>query len=88
MNKCITEKDEIYFDLPGGGQHQFETMEDAVVREVLEETGYTVRIVSFIALAEEICDNIEFRKEAFDYSHRILHIFIDELTDETSVEVK
>jgi ADP-ribose pyrophosphatase YjhB (NUDIX family) len=29
VNRCITENNEVYFDLPGGGQNQFETMEDA-----------------------------------------------------------
>ena len=32
-----------FYALPGGGQHRFETLEDAVVRECLEETGCRVR---------------------------------------------
>ena len=32
----------IYYDLPGGGQNQYETLEEAVKRECLEESGYTV----------------------------------------------
>ncbi len=87
VNRCIAENDEIYFDLPGGGQNQFETMEDAVIREVLEETGYKVKIVRFIALAEEIYDNNELREKYFDYSHRILHIFLVELISEKAVEI-
>ena len=87
VNRCITENNEVYFDLPGGGQNQFETMEDAVIREVLEETGYKVKIVRFIALAEEIYDNNELREKYFDYSHRILHIFLVNLISEIADEI-
>ncbi|QHQ62971.1 NUDIX domain-containing protein [Anaerocolumna sedimenticola] len=87
VNRCITENNEVYFDLPGGGQNQFETMEDAVIREVLEETGYKVKIVRFIALAEEINDNDELREKYFDYSHRILHIFLVQLISEKAVDI-
>ena len=87
VNRCITENKEVYYDLPGGGQNQFETMEDAVIREVLEETGYKVKIVRFIALAEEIYDNNELREKYFDYSHRILHIFLVNLISEIADEI-
>lgn len=59
VNRCVTQKGEIYYDLPGGGQHMFETMEEAVIREVLEETGYQVKVIRFAALAEEINDYLE-----------------------------
>jgi 8-oxo-dGTP pyrophosphatase MutT (NUDIX family) len=87
VNRCITEDNVVYFDLPGGGQNQFETMEDAVIREVLEETGYKVKIVRFIALVEEIYENNELREKYFDYSHRILHIFLVELLSDIAGEV-
>ncbi len=85
-NRCMTGKNEVYYDLPGGGQNQFETMEDAAIREVLEETGYKIKIVKFLALAEEIYDNEERRAKYYDYSHRILHIFLAELLSEKCVE--
>jgi 8-oxo-dGTP pyrophosphatase MutT (NUDIX family) len=87
VNRCITENNEVYYDLPGGGQNQFETMEAAVIREVLEETGYKVKIVRFLALAEEIYDNNELREKYFDYSHRILHIYLVELISEKAIEI-
>lgn len=60
VNRCREEKTgEIYYDLPGGGQHPFETMEEAVVREVLEETGYAVETGRFAAVAEEIYEDEE-----------------------------
>ena len=70
---------EVYYDLPGGGQNQFETMEEAVIREVLEETGHHVEIVRFVALAEEIYLDKKLRNEYFDYTHRVLHIFLVKL---------
>lgn len=81
LNKCIRENGDIYYDLPGGGQNQFETIEEAVVRECMEETGFAVRPIRFAALAEEIYDDETLRKKYIDYSHRILHIFIVELVN-------
>ena len=81
VNQCINSKGNVYYDLPGGGQDQFETLEDAVIREVLEETGYTIAVGKYLALAEEICDNQELRATYYDYTHRLFHIFLAYLTD-------
>lgn len=86
VNRCVTAQNEEYYDLPGGGQNQYETMEEAVIREVYEETGYKVRIIRFLALAEEIYDNAELRAKYYDYSHRVLHIFLAELVSDTCSE--
>nr|WP_308742422.1 NUDIX domain-containing protein [uncultured Anaerocolumna sp.] len=83
LNKCIGKCNEIYYDLPGGGQNQFEEMEDAVKRECLEESGYRIEIIRFAALAEEIYDDSELRKQYYDYTHRIHHIFIAKLADKS-----
>ena len=74
VNRCVTQKGEACYDLPGGGQHLQETMEEAVVREVLEETGYQVRVVRFAALAVEINACLEGGKYS-EYAHRIISIF-------------
>lgn len=82
VNRCTDERNgATYYDLPGGGQHLFESMEDAVIREVAEETGYRIRILRFAAIAEEIWSDEALRKELPDYSHRIAHIFLAEMTD-------
>ncbi len=88
VNRCVNAQGKVYFDLPGGGQNQFETLEEALVREVLEETGYMIKTGPFVAVAEEICDNEELRRTYLDYTHRILHIFLAVLTDEQRREVQ
>jgi len=79
VTQCITEAGTVYYDLPGGAQNQYETMEEALVREVAEETGYQIKVTRFAGIAEEISDNPVIRERYPDYSHRILHIFHAEL---------
>lgn len=76
LNCHKTENGRVYYDLPGGGQHQYETMEEAVVREVLEETGYTVQVVRFQCIAEEIWKDPIMQVQYPEYTHRIMHIFL------------
>jgi len=87
LSKYISEKKGIYYELPGGGQIQFETMEEAVVRECMEETGYQVKVVRLAAIAEEIYDDIKLRNQYPDYVHRIHHIFIAEISGTKSYDV-
>jgi 8-oxo-dGTP diphosphatase len=68
-----------YYELPGGGQIQFEELEDAARREFMEETGYKIKIKRFAAIAEEIYTDEELRNKVPDYVHRIHHIFEAEL---------
>lgn len=79
LNRCRHEDGRIYYDLPGGGQEPLESMEEALIREVLEETGYSVRIKGFAGLAEEIFTDQELQKRYPDYCHRIIHLFRAEL---------
>lgn len=85
LNRCQTPYVGDFFTLPGGGQNQYETMEEAIVRECLEETGYTVIPETFIALYEEIYTCESLREKYPDYSHKILHIFKCSLTDELKI---
>jgi 8-oxo-dGTP diphosphatase len=84
LNRCVSDNGDIYYDLPGGGQNQYETMEEALVREVLEETGYDVTCSKLLAVAEEISDNPEWRNSYPDYADRIIHVFLAELISETA----
>lgn len=83
LNRCKTGSGEEYFDLPGGGQHVYEAMEEAVVREVLEETGLMVEPVRFAALCEEIFTDPDMRRRYPEYCHRTLHIFLARVTSHT-----
>lgn len=83
LNRCASRDGSAYYDLPGGGQHTYETLEQAVVREVLEETGYRVAVDRFVALSEEIYDDPDTRRRYPEYTHRIAHIFLAHLEDET-----
>lgn len=82
VNVCYDKYNGKYFSLPGGGQNPYETLQDAVIRECLEETGYNVFPVRFAALFEEICDHQEFREKYPDYAHKLYHIFVCNLEDE------
>jgi 8-oxo-dGTP pyrophosphatase MutT (NUDIX family) len=57
-------------------------MEEAVQRECLEETGYTVVPEAFAALYEEICTSESIREAFPDYAHKIFHIFRCRLADD------
>lgn len=76
LNSHLDSGGNLYYDLPGGGQQPYETMEEAVVREVLEETGLTVEPVRFAALCEEIFTSLDMRRRYPEYCHRCMHIFL------------
>lgn len=82
LNRCKGEDGDTYFDLPGGGQKQYESLEQTVIREVKEETGYEVSVERFVALAEEINVSEEYRKLYPEYTYRILHVFTAKLVGE------
>lgn len=73
--KYISESGFVHYELPGGGQNQFEEMEDAAKREFFEETGLRMKINRFAAIAEEIFEDEDLREHYPNYVHRIHHIF-------------
>ena len=85
LNKCYGEAFGDYFSLPGGGQHLHETLEEAIVRECLEETGYAVAPIRLAAVCETIL-NEESRKNNPEHSHhRVYHIFICNILDDEKI---
>ena len=83
LNRCRRGDGSVYYDLPGGGQHPYESMEEAVLREVREEAGIEIRILRFAALAEEIYTDEALRRKYPDYTHRVMHVFLAEPVNET-----
>lgn len=82
LNRCYDRMNGDYYSLPGGGQEKYETLEQAIRRECLEETGYPVEPERFAALFEEINENPAFRAEYPQYAHKMLHIFVCTLASE------
>lgn len=82
LNKCYDKHNGHYYSLPGGGQQQYEPIEQAIVRECLEETGYTVTPLRFAALYEEICLDEETRATYPQYAHKVYHIFVCSLSSQ------
>jgi 8-oxo-dGTP pyrophosphatase MutT (NUDIX family) len=64
-----------YYLLPGGGQNQYETLENAVRRECMEETGYAVSVGKMAVIHEEIYDDPSFRARYPDYAHKLHIVF-------------
>lgn len=82
LNKCFDKHNGEYYSLPGGGQHTSETLNDAIVRECFEETGYKVKVNNFVGIFEEICKDEELVRLYPDYAHKMYHIFLCELDNE------
>lgn len=78
-NSSSDEKIGDFYCLPGGGQHKYESLFEAVVRECKEETGYEVQPIKLIGLCEEICTDEKYRAKHPDYAHKVYHIFLCEL---------
>lgn len=75
LNKCCSRLGE-YYALPGGGQHPSETLEEAVKRELLEETGVTVKPIRLAAVYERIAAGRE-----DGANHKMYFIFYCERED-------
>ena len=85
LNKCYGDAFGDYFSLPGGGQHRHETLEEAVVRECLEETGYAVTPIRLAAVCETILNEESRRNNPEHAHHRVYHIFICEILDDEKI---
>ncbi|MDL2225897.1 NUDIX domain-containing protein [Eubacteriales bacterium OttesenSCG-928-M02] len=81
LNEYRMKNGALSYMLPGGGQRQHESMADALLRECLEETGYTIRMEGLVAVHEEISLDAHFRHIYPGYSHKIHHIFRCTLLD-------
>ena len=85
LNKCYGDAFGDYFSLPGGGQHQHETLEEAVVRACLEETGYTIAPIRLAAICETILTEESRSNDPEHSHHRVYHIFICEILGDEKI---
>lgn len=61
-----------YHKLPGGGVEEGEEMVEALNREIKEETGCEVDILSELGLVIEVRDQISFIQESFCYVSKVV----------------
>ncbi|MGI6174218.1 MAG: NUDIX domain-containing protein [Christensenellales bacterium] len=69
LNRCSSRLGQ-YYALPGGGQREGETLQEALVREVLEETGLRVRPERLCGVYEHIA-----ARRADGNDHKIYFVF-------------
>src|SRR5437016_1620467 len=67
-----------WYTLPGGGQEKFETLEEAVQSECMEETGYAIRVLALRFVREYISNHHGFAATEPDV-HQIELMFRCEL---------
>ena len=70
VNRCVSRFGE-YYALPGGGQHTGEMLTETVQRELLEETGYSVKPLRLSGIYERIS-----QEHGDQTSHKIYFIFL------------
>ena len=78
LNRCTSRFGE-YYALPGGGQNPGETLQEAVQRELLEETGYRVKPLRLSGIYESVADRTG--TEDGCLCHKIYFIFVCRLMD-------
>ena len=71
-NKLVDTDGTVFYTLPGGKQEPNELMLDALIREVKEETGYTVEPKSLLFIREGFKND----------SHRIEFMFVCDIKGE------
>lgn len=67
---CIEHTDEngVFYGLPGGGQHKYETLPQALVRECFEEAGVDVQVGDLLYVREYIG-----KRHDFSLAHAQVH---------------
>src|SRR5437016_6038810 len=68
----IDRSDGLGYTIPGGIVHYRETVEQCVLREAREETGYTVQLTGFVGVYSSLKRDPRFRAVALAYKGRIV----------------
>lgn len=70
----ISNEGNVYYILPGGGQETFESLHEALARECMEETGYTIKILDLMFVRDYIAKHHEFAKITPEF-HQVEFMF-------------
>lgn len=76
---------QVYYTLPGRGQEHGETIEEAVKRECLEETGAEIKVLNLCFVRDYISSSHEFAEQDPDF-HQLELIFRCEMISEIQPE--
>ena len=74
------------YSLPGGGAHSGETAEDALRREIVEETGYAPVILRDIGIAAQLTYSEDERLNYRKVGHFFLVRFAGKITEEVEAD--
>jgi ADP-ribose pyrophosphatase YjhB (NUDIX family) len=69
------DRDGEWYSLPGGGQENGETLEEALIRECREEINAAVRVKDVLFIRDYIAVNHEFKDEEASETHQVEIMF-------------
>ncbi|MGL4740434.1 MAG: NUDIX hydrolase [Sarcina sp.] len=84
-------RNEGYYKLPGGALEKDETRENAALREIEEETGYKMNILSTLGLIIEYSDDTNLMQISYAYKGTVreqTHISLSENEQKQGVELE
>lgn len=69
--------DNLYWNTPGGGLDDGESLQDGVIREMVEETGISPRIGNLLYLQQFTYGNREFLEFFFNVTNVVDYLHVD-----------